>query len=83
MIQEIDHGTKSSAFSHETILTNVIQFNRYVGATSGPKDVAIILDISASMGTMRRVDIMKEAVSSVLDTLNSNGKMIIMSIGYD
>ncbi|CAN0294046.1 unnamed protein product [Discosporangium mesarthrocarpum] len=41
----------------------------YVAASSGPKDVVIVLDISGSMSAKGRMDLAKEAVESVLGTM--------------
>jgi hypothetical protein len=41
----------------------------YVAATSGPKDVVLILDVSGSMQQRGRLDLMKEAAIRVIDTL--------------
>lgn len=42
----------------------------YVAASSGPKDVVIVLDISNSMRRNGFFDVAKDAVQSVLDTMN-------------
>ncbi|CAM9523214.1 unnamed protein product, partial [Sphacelaria rigidula] len=42
----------------------------YVAASSGPKDVVIIVDISGSMGSEGRLELAVDAVGSVLGTLN-------------
>eukprot|EP00903_Cladosiphon_okamuranus_P018586 g17109.t1 len=44
----------------------------YVAASSGPKDVVIIVDISGSMLDNGRFDLAKEAVKAVLDTMNEH-----------
>ncbi|CAN0102855.1 unnamed protein product [Discosporangium mesarthrocarpum] len=41
----------------------------YVAASSGPKDVVIVLDISGSMSVSGRLDLAKEAAGSVLGTM--------------
>jgi hypothetical protein len=41
----------------------------YVAASSGPKDVILILDTSGSMGSRGRLDLMKEAAKRVIGTL--------------
>lgn len=42
----------------------------YVTASSGPKDVVILLDISSSMRNNNFLDVAKDAVKSVLETMN-------------
>mmetsp|Transcript_19342 Transcript_19342/g.23039 ORF Transcript_19342/g.23039 Transcript_19342/m.23039 type:complete len:451 (+) Transcript_19342:187-1539(+) len=42
----------------------------YVGASSGPKDVILILDTSGSMGIVGRLAAMKKAAERVISTLN-------------
>lgn len=44
----------------------------YVAASSGPKDVVILLDISSSMQNQGRLDLAKDAVESVLNTMNDH-----------
>jgi len=41
----------------------------YTSATSGPKDVVIVIDVSGSMGNYGRLDIAKRAAITVLNTL--------------
>jgi len=41
----------------------------YVTASTGPKNVVLILDVSGSMAASNRIGLLKKAVSSVLDTL--------------
>lgn len=41
----------------------------YVAASSGPKDVILVLDVSGSMSSNGRMGLMKEAAISVLETL--------------
>lgn len=44
----------------------------YVAASSGPKDVVIVMDISASMREEGRLELAKDAVVSVLGTMNEH-----------
>jgi Mg-chelatase subunit ChlD len=44
----------------------------YIAATSGPKDVLFILDISGSMKENGRLNLLKDAMNSVLTTLTAN-----------
>ena len=44
----------------------------YVAASSGPKDVVIIMDISASMDDEGRLPLAQDAVASVLSTMNEH-----------
>lgn len=41
----------------------------YVAASTGPKDIILVLDTSASMSTADRINIMKEAAKRVINTL--------------
>lgn len=41
----------------------------YVAASSGPKDVVIVLDVSGSMSQYNRLDLAKEAAETVINTL--------------
>jgi len=41
----------------------------YVAATSGPKDIILMLDFSGGMNQRGRIDLMREAADRVLDTL--------------
>eukprot|EP00761_Pharyngomonas_kirbyi_P010550 gb/GECH01010570.1/.p1 GENE.gb/GECH01010570.1/~~gb/GECH01010570.1/.p1 ORF type:complete len:1003 (+),score=253.65 gb/GECH01010570.1/:1-3009(+) len=43
----------------------------YVGASSGPKDVILLIDISGSMGQNNRINVAKEAALTVLNTLTT------------
>ena len=51
----------------------------YVAATSGPKDVVIVIDVSGSMGANNRTNITKTAVKSVLTTLTINDYVSILT----
>ena len=42
----------------------------YVAAASGPKDVILVLDVSGSMSFLNRLNIMKEAAKTVIETLS-------------
>lgn len=44
----------------------------YVAASSGPKDVVIIMDISGSMVDEGRLALAQDAVASVLGTINEH-----------
>ncbi|CAM9550336.1 unnamed protein product [Hapterophycus canaliculatus] len=44
----------------------------YVAASSGPKDVIIILDVSGSMSQYGRLDLAKEAAETVISTLGAD-----------
>lgn len=43
----------------------------YVSASSGPKDIVLVLDTSGSMGSYQRMDKLKAAAHRVIDTLNA------------
>lgn len=44
----------------------------YIAATSGPKDVVLLVDVSGSMEINGRMELAKEAALAVLDTLTMN-----------
>ncbi|CBJ31633.1 conserved unknown protein [Ectocarpus siliculosus] len=44
----------------------------YVAASSGPKDVVIVLDVSGSMSQYGRLDLAKEAAETVINTLGAD-----------
>jgi len=58
--------------SSDSMCGNYDTTNRpwYVAATSGPKDIILILDFSGSMNQRGRIDLMREASDRVLDTLS-------------
>ena len=43
----------------------------YVAATSGPKNVILVIDVSGSMGQFSRLDLAKEAAKTVVNTLTN------------
>lgn len=42
----------------------------YVAASTGPKDIVLVLDASGSMGDHNRINILKDAVNYVINTLS-------------
>eukprot|EP00903_Cladosiphon_okamuranus_P018583 g17106.t1 len=44
----------------------------YVAASSGPKDVVIVVDVSGSMGDNDRFDLATDAVAAILGTMNEH-----------
>lgn len=44
----------------------------YVAASSGPKDVVIVVDVSGSMGQHNRLELAKDAAVTVINTLGSD-----------
>ena len=44
----------------------------YVAATSGPKNVILVLDVSGSMGSNDRIDLAMDAATTVIDTLTNS-----------
>ena len=55
----------------------------YIAATSGPKDVVFILDISGSMQDENRIDLLKSAMDTVLTTLTANDYFNIVLFSSD
>ena len=55
----------------------------FVEAASGNKDVVIILDVSGSMKNFNRLDLAKEAVKSVLNTLGSKSFVTLIAFNDD
>jgi hypothetical protein len=55
----------------------------YVAASSGPKDVVIVIDTSGSMSQESRLEITKTAVNSVLDTLTLNDYVSVVRFSDD
>ena len=43
----------------------------YVAATSGPKNVVLVIDVSGSMGDFGRLELAKDAAKTVIDTLTN------------
>eukprot|EP00903_Cladosiphon_okamuranus_P021964 g20195.t1 len=44
----------------------------YVAASSGPKDVVVVLDVSGSMSQYNRLDLAKQAAETVINTLGAD-----------
>lgn len=55
----------------------------YVAASSGPKDVVVIVDISGSMDDNGRLALAQDAVKSVLDTMNEHTFVNIVLFSTD
>jgi hypothetical protein len=55
----------------------------YTGASSGPKDVVLVLDISGSMAEFDRISLMKDAAKTVLASLTINDyvNVVVFSSG--
>jgi voltage-dependent calcium channel alpha-2/delta-3 len=55
----------------------------YTGASSGPKDVVLVLDISGSMAEYDRISLMKDAAKTVLASLTINDyvNVVVFSSG--
>eukprot|EP00730_Choanoeca_flexa_P016356 TRINITY_DN7704_c0_g1_i1.p1 TRINITY_DN7704_c0_g1~~TRINITY_DN7704_c0_g1_i1.p1 ORF type:complete len:661 (+),score=122.10 TRINITY_DN7704_c0_g1_i1:35-2017(+) len=51
----------------------------YVAATSGPKDVVLVIDKSASMSAASRMELTKQAVATVLDTLTLSDHVAVIT----
>ena len=50
----------------------------FVAASSGPKDVVIVLDVSGSMTDYGRLDLAKEAAITVVDTLTISDRVAVI-----
>lgn len=55
----------------------------YVAATSGPKDVVIVVDVSGSMLNQNRDNIAKDAITTILDTLTLADHVNIVAFWED
>jgi voltage-dependent calcium channel alpha-2/delta-3 len=55
----------------------------YTGASSGPKDVLLILDVSGSMGEFNRLALMKDAATTVLSSLTVNDYVNVVTFSSD
>lgn len=55
----------------------------YVAASSGPKDVVLLLDTSGSMRDYGRMDIMKLAVTRVINTLSVSDYVAVVPFNTD
>ena len=55
----------------------------FVAASSGPKAVVLVLDISGSMDDYGRIDIAKEAAITVIQTLTVADKFAVISFSSD
>jgi len=51
----------------------------FVAASSGPKDLVLILDVSGSMSDYGRLSIMKDAAITVIDTLSVADKVAVVT----
>lgn len=73
MILASDHGLKIILFYIYLFIFFLIKFIRYVQATTGSKNVIILLDTSASMSqnSPTRLDAAKAATKSVINTLGN------------
>jgi len=53
----------------------------FVAASSGPKDIVLVLDVSGSMGGYGRFGLMKEAAITVIETLSVADKVAVVIFG--
>ncbi|KAL7479043.1 hypothetical protein ACHAW6_008953 [Cyclotella cf. meneghiniana] len=51
----------------------------FTAASSGPKDVVIVIDVSASMDDYNRMELAKEAASTVVKTLSAADKFALIT----
>ena len=54
-----------------------------MAATAGPRDVVLILDFSGSMTKAGRVDLMREAVNTVLETMTLSDSIAVVAFADD
>ena len=50
-----------------------------MAASSGPKDVVLVIDVSGSMDEYRRIDLAKEAASTIVSTLTVADRVAIVT----
>ncbi|KAL7475860.1 hypothetical protein ACHAW6_001759 [Cyclotella cf. meneghiniana] len=55
----------------------------FVAASSGPKDVVLVLDVSASMINGRRMELAKDAASTIVETLSVADRFAVITFTYD
>mmetsp|Transcript_24982 Transcript_24982/g.51235 ORF Transcript_24982/g.51235 Transcript_24982/m.51235 type:complete len:770 (-) Transcript_24982:208-2517(-) len=55
----------------------------FVAASSGPKDLVLVLDTSGSMNDYGRLDLLKEAAITVIETLSVADKVAIVTFSTD
>lgn len=51
----------------------------YVAATSGPKNVILVLDVSGSMGSNDRIELAKDAAVTVINTLTNSDFVAVIT----
>ena len=50
----------------------------YVAATSGPKDVILVIDVSASMSNFNRIGLVRDAAITVINTLTNSDYVAVV-----
>ncbi len=55
----------------------------YVAASTGPKDVLLVLDTSGSMANSGRLNIMKDAAKRVINTLSVSDYVSVVTFNTD
>ncbi|KAL7486189.1 hypothetical protein ACHAW6_012402 [Cyclotella cf. meneghiniana] len=55
----------------------------FVAASSGPKDVVLVLDVSGSMNDYRRMDVAKDAARTVVETLSVADRFAVITFSDD
>ena len=55
----------------------------YVAATSGPKDVILVIDVSGSMSNFNRIDLAREAAITVINTLTNSDYVAVVLFNSD
>ncbi|EJK76792.1 hypothetical protein THAOC_01427 [Thalassiosira oceanica] len=55
----------------------------YVAASSGPKDVILVIDVSGSMGNHGRLSLAKEAATTVIETLTVADRFAIIPFSHE
>ena len=80
----LDSGNgESMRHSLHYILNNMsFGVHRYIQAAASPKDIVILLDTSGSMTGLRK-SIAVNVVYSILDTLNEDDYVIVMTVSLN
>lgn len=55
----------------------------YISATSGPKNIVLVLDTSGSMSSYRKLDLLKIAASQIVSTLTVADRVAIVQFSKD
>ena len=55
----------------------------FVAASSGPKDVVLVLDVSGSMNDYRRMELAKKAASTTIETLSVADRFAVITFTHE